>query len=1221
MVTPQHRLESMRIGTEAPVSTPVPAEHQRATESAAAKVMTGEALSPREQFALEAIIIPDKRPAIDIVDGDYNIGHPLWTHFNGADIKAKLRPTFTSIGRIELPDHPTLPYAGTGFVVAQDLVMTNRHVAEIFCDGRGVRDLVFRPGHKAAIDFLRENGRSASQLLKVREVAMIHPYWDMALLRVDGLAAGHPSLVLSLRHPEDMAGRDVAVVGYPAFDPRNDAKVQDTVFRGVYYVKRLQPGKLRQRGSLESFGKIVSAVTHDSSTLGGNSGSAVIDPATGEVVALHFAGVYLEANYAVPTAELARDARVVDTGVTFSATATSDPGVSRTWWSAADTGEASSVGRPGADDNQAPSPSGPDGASANPPRPQSSGPATSGAKAFGDGATWTIPVEITVRLGPAAGPASAATAQDAAAASLDAVEKMAEPIHDPDYSSRTGYDTEFLGVEVPPPAPTDKRLVARMDDDEYLIPYHHFSIAMHKRRRLALFTAANIDGSKLAKQPEPGKKFTRGSLGGLGKSDVEKWFTDPRIPQAHQLPDRFFTKDQGAFDKGHLVRREDVAWGASFEEVQLANGDTFHTTNCSPQVGKFNRPDQKSNWGELEKFISKQSDRERLCIFSGPVLSADDRMFVGVDDRGPISIQIPSQFWKVVVAAQGNKLQSFAFVLRQDLRGVPLEFAVTGVWRRHMISIRALEDLLKTVRFPEAVRRADQSASESGRRLRTEAAVEMVAPSDLPSMGRSSAVPPAATPPAMPPRTEAVLRAGPLTFRDHFLSLYQSAAAEVGKRAADASPKPATEAAAELGVRDPRAEVVLAAERIALARSSDRALSHSAAVPKEDFALEKMSVLDQAHTCAALGWELLQAKVLGDTSSERKLQAQLTASTCDPNWASTIAEYSKFFGPFGGRRDPLYVTPNKAGDKTIPIKTGAKVALIGDWGTGAQPARQLLERIKALQPDVLVHLGDIYYSGTESECRDNFETLVDQVFDRAHSQLPVYTLCGNHDMYCGGVGYYKLIKRLNKGPLMQPASFFCLRTQDQSWQLLAMDTGRHDYSPFSVTDVVTFVEPEEQNWLRARVQEFAGKTILLSHHQLFSAFSQIGKAGGDGMLRASNPQLQGTYDELVGTGKRIAAWFWGHEHNLCIYEPYGNLERGRCVGHSAVPVFAADTPYAPLANLPNPPRLVPNTELSIAGQLYAHGFAMLTLTAGAASAEYYEDINGGSRSIHRETIA
>ena len=177
-----------------------------------------------------------------------------------------------------------------------------------------------------------------------------------------------------------------------------------------------------------------------------------------------------------------------------------------------------------------------------------------------------------------------------------------------------------------------------------------------------------------------------------------------------------------------------------------------------------------------------------------------------------------------------------------------------------------------------------------------------------------------------------------------------------------------------------------------------------------------MSTVDQAETCAALGWHLLQAKVFGDTASAERLKGELHASSCDPQWATTIEEYVKYFGPFGTRRDPLYVTPEKAGKNAIGIASGAKVALIGDWGTGAQPARQILQEVKALNPDVLIHLGDIYYSGTEDECRANFEAIVNQVFDRSKTRLPVYTLSGNHDMYCGGVGYYKLIKRLNKGP-------------------------------------------------------------------------------------------------------------------------------------------------------------------------------------------------------------
>jgi len=56
------------------------------------------------------------------------------------------------------------------------------------------------------------------------------------------------------------------------------------------------------------------------------------------------------------------------------------------------------------------------------------------------------------------------------------------------------------------------------------------------------------------------------------------------------------------------------------------------------------------------------------------------------------------------------------------------------------------------------------------------------------------------------------------------------------------------------------------------------------------------------------------------------------------------------------------------------------------------------------------------------------------------TKVPTFTLAGNHDMFCGGAPYYKLIDQLG-----QPASYFCLR--NDNWQFLAMDTGLHDNNP------------------------------------------------------------------------------------------------------------------------------------------------------------------------------
>ena len=372
------------------------------------------------------------------------------------------------------------------------LLMTNRHVAELFAKGLGREALSFIPGQSAAVDFLRERDRPDSLLFQIRRVAMVHPYWDMALLEVDGLASVTP-LSLSTAPPGDLRERDVVVVGYPALDPRNAVDVQNTIFAGVFNVKRLQPGKLRDVESIRSFGHPVEAVTHDSSTLGGNSGSAVVDVKTGEVVGLHFAGVYLEANYAVPTHELALDRRVVDAGVNFDAEIAGD--------AAHALGLVLGRGGPrGARHRARPADRNPSDRDHD-PDPERRRELRRGGRG---GAGRALPRRRL--LGPP-------------------WIRRAIP-----WGSR--------------PAAESARQKDRVEAGRRRLhpPYEHFSVVMHKTRRLALYTASNVDAAPARKQPEPGRDYTRKGLTGPGENDQEKWFIDPRIPAIHQLPDRFFTR-------------------------------------------------------------------------------------------------------------------------------------------------------------------------------------------------------------------------------------------------------------------------------------------------------------------------------------------------------------------------------------------------------------------------------------------------------------------------------------------------------------------------------------------------------------------------------------------------------------------------------------------------------------------------------------------------------
>jgi endonuclease G, mitochondrial len=270
----------------------------------------------------EPMIVRHRRPLAFIIANDWENLEAPWQPLNEPDVRERLRPLIASIGRIELPDHPTFPYAGTGFVVGPDLVMTARHVADTFAAGVGIKGVRFQSGAKAAIDFARERDTSEDDrgaVSAVREIVMIHPYWDMAILRVDHLPPNRLPLRLSVRPPEDLVDAAIVVVGYPSRDDRKDLAVQDGLLRGIGGVKRLQPGRVLEPREIQSRANTVRALRHDAFTLGGNGGSPIIDITTGEVLGLHFASRDPEGGFALPMSELARDQRVVELGLSFAA--------------------------------------------------------------------------------------------------------------------------------------------------------------------------------------------------------------------------------------------------------------------------------------------------------------------------------------------------------------------------------------------------------------------------------------------------------------------------------------------------------------------------------------------------------------------------------------------------------------------------------------------------------------------------------------------------------------------------------------------------------------------------------------------------------------------------------------------------------------------------------------------------------------------------------------
>ena len=325
------------------------------------------------------------------------------------------------------------------------------------------------------------------------------------------------------------------------------------------------------------------------------------------------------------------------------------------------------------------------------------------------------------------------------------------------------------------------------------------------------------------------------------------------------------------------------------------------------------------------------------------------------------------------------------------------------------------------------------------------------------------------------------------TFRDHFLSLYQSAVGDVARRIDSGNSTTVKGKSLSRSALHRSASSTLPAYAAEIAqREYKQSRGQVLAPPTGDPSGRALTPGDAARTCAELALRYMKARLSGDAKALAGVTGEFKASTCDPAWATTIEEYLQYFGPGGSQKQIPYIRASSIGPRTIEFKADARVALVGDWGTGAQPAVQVLKQIATWKPDILIHLGDIYYSGTPTECDSNFTSLIETVLRSSNPTLAVYTLAGNHDMYCGGAGYYDLIKRLNPETLKQPASFFCLRSADAKWQLLAMDTGLHDYSPIDVDDAVTFIENDELEWHCARLKEFPGRAQSSFHTTNFS---------------------------------------------------------------------------------------------------------------------------------------
>jgi endonuclease G len=533
--------------------------------------------------------------------------------------KSNLDRAIPATGRIELTGG-RLDWVGTGWLVADEVIVTNRHVANEFALRKG-EAFDFRMGLLGRVgahtDFLQEIDNPAT--LRFRLVRPLHieeetgP--DVSFFEVEPTSGKH-----YLAAPVPLARavkvtQNVAVIGYPAYDSRiPDRVLMDKLYGGLYDRKRLAPGAITKLDGTR--------LLHNCTTLGGNSGSLVVDLDSGEALGLHFSGSFLATNYAVRAEILAELLADVRSGRTRR-------------------------GRPSL---QRP-------AERPPARPQ--GPVSSVQSAVRASVEVTIPLTISLSIGdPAAVPAvrrrwPVVPKQDPDMSEIGIEGEEARP---DDYRDRKGYAAKFLREECEVELPAfvrDARDVLDYDNGgmrDTVLRYEHFSVVMSRSRRMCFFSAVNIDGRQSRKSPRAG------------------WKWDPRIPRSQQIMNECYGNPP-RFSRGHMTRREDPGWGDS-EVARRGNEDSMHVTNTAPQMQAFNAP----IWLGLEDYALQHArdDEMMISVFTGPYFSRLDPILYGV--------RIPLKFWKIIafIHDETGELCATGYEMSQESTLQPEEEFVFG---------------------------------------------------------------------------------------------------------------------------------------------------------------------------------------------------------------------------------------------------------------------------------------------------------------------------------------------------------------------------------------------------------------------------------------------------------------------------------------------------------------------------------------------------------------
>jgi hypothetical protein len=321
-----------------------------------------------------------------------------------------------------------------------------------------------------------------------------------------------------------------------------------------------------------------------------------------------------------------------------------------------------------------------------------------------------------------------------------------------------------------------------------------------------------------------------------------------------------------------------------------------------------------------------------------------------------------------------------------------------------------------------------------------------------------------------------------------------------------------------------------------------------------------------------------------------------TYDSTDPGWAYALVALAYTWG----QTPPFQLPPNYPAQPAITIPDNVTLGILGDWGGWNTPAQQIGNTAKAA--DYLIHLGDVYYAGTNtSDVLEPYQsTHFLNVWPGPAGRS--FDLNSNHDMYAHATGYS--LTTLAPGTAFkaqQGANVFALC--NKSFRIVGLDSAYYA-SVDNLYDVGTLGNASSGQAMflqqQATLAAAAGQElIILTHHNGLSA---------DGSK--PQPLWQEVINQLSALAGKSVCWYWGHVHVAAVYQPClinGITIYPRCCGHGCIPWGVATA-------LKKKSVLWFEREVLGPGKNYfvTNGYATLTLK-GASMTETFYDQSGKSQ--------